>query len=78
MPGYAGKARFDTGATSGAASSDSHDTASSMRLPCPHLERIDQVQLPRQFAAAELEKIAHEIAVDVVGVIFVSANDPSA
>src|ERR1035437_11126074 len=33
-------------------------------FPCPHLERIDQVQLPRQFAAAELEKITHEIALD--------------
>ncbi len=36
-------------------------------FPCPHLERIEQIQLAYQFAAAELEKITHEITADVIG-----------
>src|ERR1700676_5184685 len=42
-----------------------------LRVPGPHLERIKQVQFPRQVSGCQLLQAADEVTVDVVGMILV-------
>jgi hypothetical protein len=41
------------------------------RVPGPNLERIEQVQIPHQFAGLQLDQAANKVSIDVVGVVFV-------
>ena len=44
---------------------------SGQRILRPHLEWIEQIQLPHQVSRSQLPKSTYEISVDVVGMIFV-------